>query len=790
MNYPSLPLSATSVNIHDGAFSPLYDITWSINYEIVNWNENDQYGLCFFLRNTTVPLTRGIEDGNQEKSNGGGVGIDLGYSGAPDVVPGQPRSEGLVGTIIGIGLDTHGVFAAQTTWPDGTDRDGLSDIDLIPNSVTVRGGIETNFEYINTREIKSFNLLSDGPKILRARLGNFGRTVYLDYRSPGDTDFINLIEQDVDLSFAKETRLTPGVSFAKPLTSANGNMNIKVNTFHVEGRGRDPERSSLDINPLSALGCSQSPIGVPIYDEPVDEVLAQVPVKGIDMCVVPISLINITKEVVDLKDVYAIGDTVSYKITVTNIGTKTLTNVTLTDELIPLAVPNSVVDSSNIVTGGISLAAGQEVVVTYDYITRTSDDGGVVVNTATVTTAELPAKTASAQIQVGELAGLVVSKEVTTPPPYLINSTAGFRVTVYNPNYSPIENVIVTDSLSGSKFTVTSDSSSLFTGTTLAARTSAIAEYTYDIDASDVGLVENTATVDSELGRSSDISSIFVGDLKPLTVAKEVTSTKPYYLIGDTITYSISVQNPNLVSVDGIRVIDSQDPINVVSDPSSLFTGTALAAETLATATYSYTLTDNTTEILTNTATLSWLKRDNTEAIATASAEVQQKGVGCVFASLIDESTGSGSASDEVIAESWRDFRDYLPDNKFAILWEDSDIENATSRLKLPIDFQNDANAEVVQIVKNSLTQSNTAKDDWFDKLSLFDYASGTTVYLWADPSGSQRGFDRYQGDLSSLQTTMALSGMTLITNTSNQSEDWAAWHSSLASGLTATCTF
>ena len=36
MDYPTnLPLSAASVNISDGEFSPFYDIIWSIKYEII-----------------------------------------------------------------------------------------------------------------------------------------------------------------------------------------------------------------------------------------------------------------------------------------------------------------------------------------------------------------------------------------------------------------------------------------------------------------------------------------------------------------------------------------------------------------------------------------------------------------------------------------------------------------------------------------------------------------------------------------------------------------------------------
>lgn len=775
MNYPSLPLSATSVNIQDGAFSPLYDITWSINYEIVNWNENDQYGLCFFLRYSNIPIA------------GGGVGIDLGYSGVPGVAPGQFRSEGLTGSVLGVGLDTHGVFAAETTWPTGDERDGLSEIDLVSNSVTVRGGIDSSFAYFDTKKVDAFDLLSSGRKILRARLGNFGRTIYLDYREPGDTEFVNLITENVNLSLPKGTRLTPGVSFAKPLTSANGDLNIRVNSFHVEGRGKDPDRHAIEVEDLKVLGCSQAPINATFYDEPVDEITAKSPVSDIGMCVIPTATVSITKEITDQQVVYAIGDTISYTITITNTGTKTLTNATLTDGLISLADTGSVVDDAGIITGGIALSPGQVVTVTYDYTTRATDNTGVLNNTATITTSEAPTQTATVQAQVGELAGLVVLKEVTTGSPYLINSSVGYKVTIYNPNYSPVDNVVATDNLSGSKFTLTSDADNLFTGTTLAARTSAFAEYTYDLDASDIGLIENTVSVDSVIGSASDTTAIFVGDLKPLTIAKEVTSTKPYYLVGDTITYSVSVQNPNLVSVDGIKVIDSQDPINIVSDTSNLFTGTTLAAETLATASYTYTIADNTTDTLTNTASLSWLKLDSSEGSASAIAEAPQKGVGCVFASLIDEASG---ASDQEIDDQWRDFRKYLPTNRFAILWEDSDIENSASRLKLPAEFQNDPNAEVVQITKNSWSQAGTVTDDWFDRLSLFDYASGTSVYIWADPSGSQDGFDRYAANLAELQTTMSLSGMSLTTNAGGTSENWIEYHYNLAAGLSATCTF
>ena len=124
MDYPiNLPVDAASVNISDGEFSPFYDIVWSIKYEIVNWNGADEYGLCFFLQDSSVPL------------EGGGRGIDLGYSGTSTSVPGFSYARGMTGGVIGIGLDTRGMFAANTVWPGGATRSGLNDVDLLPLSL-------------------------------------------------------------------------------------------------------------------------------------------------------------------------------------------------------------------------------------------------------------------------------------------------------------------------------------------------------------------------------------------------------------------------------------------------------------------------------------------------------------------------------------------------------------------------------------------------------------------------------------------------------------------------------
>lgn len=379
MDYPSLPsVSAVSVNMQDGAFSPLYDIVWSINYEIDNWNDQDQYGLCFFLRESDVP------------SDGGGVGIDLGYSGYPGVVPGVFTAEGLTGGVIGIGIDTHGVFAAETVWPGDQQRTGIDTSELQPDSITVRGGVVDGYSYISTAENDVFKLLSDGPKILRARLGNYGRTVFLDYREPGDTEFINLITTNVDLpAFGPEKRFTPGVSFATPLTSANVSaeyLSLKVNTFHVEGKGIDPETQVIEPTPLTPLDCNNVPLNETLYDQPVSEVIYTEPVENIAMYTPLLEELYLFKEVIDLELSYQQGDIVDYKITVRNSGEKPITNITLTDTHI--SESTNIVDSAKLLNGGKTLNPGEEAIITYQYTVK-STDTGTVQNTATVTSSEL-----------------------------------------------------------------------------------------------------------------------------------------------------------------------------------------------------------------------------------------------------------------------------------------------------------------------------------------------------------------------------------------------------------------
>lgn len=232
----NLPLSATSVAIFEEGLSPQFDITWSFTYELSNWEASDEVGFCMFLQNAYTTF------------NGGGNGTDLGYSGA---VTGfvADANDALSGAIIGIGLDSLGSFALPKTYADNSTRDGIDPTTRKLNSISVRGvdasrsttGDANNpYKYLNINEtISAFNLTDSGVKTIRARLGNYGRKLQVDYKAQGDVFYTNLLKADIaGPQINAFTRYRPGVTFCKPLTSSNANGTIVVSNFHVEGKNK------------------------------------------------------------------------------------------------------------------------------------------------------------------------------------------------------------------------------------------------------------------------------------------------------------------------------------------------------------------------------------------------------------------------------------------------------------------------------------------------------------------------------------------------------------------------
>ena len=217
MLYPtSLPADAASIAVFEEGMSPEYDIIWSFTYELTNQVAGDEIGFCMFLQDADVAL------------EGGGVGPDLGYTGTYDLTT---KAEPLSGKVLGIGVDTLGAFGLPIDdYGSGDTRDGLSAVVL--NGAHVR---DADGNIISTESVAAYDLSEEGKRTVRARLGNYGRTLTLDYKKQGEEFFTEILSQDVSLTFDSDTRYRPGVSLVKPITNSSVTGDIVVTGFHVEG---------------------------------------------------------------------------------------------------------------------------------------------------------------------------------------------------------------------------------------------------------------------------------------------------------------------------------------------------------------------------------------------------------------------------------------------------------------------------------------------------------------------------------------------------------------------------
>ena len=240
MQYPLFSITPKAINVVSKyAYCPQFDIVWSFDYAI-SGNAATEAGFTVFL----------TQDVN---TVGGSGGIDLGYSGIGKVV-GQGQNytylnKGLPGGVIAVGFDTTGSFPLSTTSsftlePGMTHRNGITDSDRILNSVSIRA--LTSFDY----NVYKFNVPIDelDPtfkivesdliyKTMRVRLGNIGRTLYIDYRYTPEDVFRNILTYDVDLGATSDTKYKVGASFATPIftNSITRVGNIFIKNFHTEG---------------------------------------------------------------------------------------------------------------------------------------------------------------------------------------------------------------------------------------------------------------------------------------------------------------------------------------------------------------------------------------------------------------------------------------------------------------------------------------------------------------------------------------------------------------------------
>ncbi|MFD2173431.1 beta strand repeat-containing protein [Rhodobacter lacus] len=316
------------------------------------------------------------------------------------------------------------------------------------------------------------------------------------------------------------------------------------------------------------------------------------------------------------------GDTIAYVFTVTNTGTVTLTNVTVSDPKV-------------IVSGGplASLAAGASDTTSFTAsytLTQADVDAGSVSNTATVTAKDpsnaavndtsgtAPGNDSATVTPLAANAGIALVKTATLhdddgTPGVSAGDTIAYAFTVTNTGTVTLTDVSVSDP----KVTVSGGPlASLAAGAS--DTTSFTASYTLTQADVDAGSVSNTATVsakDPSNAAVSDTSGTAPGNdnatVTPLTASAGIALVKtatlhdddgtPGVSAGDTIAYAFTVTNTGAVTLTNVTV---SDPKVIVSGGPLASLAAGASDTTSFTASYTLTQADVDAGSVSNTATV------------------------------------------------------------------------------------------------------------------------------------------------------------------------------------------
>jgi len=332
----------------------------------------------------------------------------------------------------------------------------------------------------------------------------------------------------------------------------------------------------------------------------------------------------------------AVGDVIPYSYLVMNEGTTTLTNVSVSDNLVPdVSCPGSTLgpDASETCTGSYTVTQAD---VDAGSVTNTATASGTTPSNTIISTASPSTVTVLAS---NATSSLSLTKSTTSTGYGTAGDTIPYSYLVTNTGTTTESDIAVSDNLVA---TVTCPDSSLAPG----ASETCTGTYTVTQADVDAGAVTNTATATGtnpqETAVTSASSSVTVeatGATSTLSLTKSTTSTG-YGTAGDTIPYSYLVTNTGTTTESNIAVSD-----NLVATVSCPHSSLAPGASETCTGTYTVTQGDVNTGSVTNTATASGTNPQDT-AVTSASSSVTVLASGATSSlSLTKSTTSTGYAS-------------------------------------------------------------------------------------------------------------------------------------------------
>jgi hypothetical protein len=260
---------------YNGEFNANYDIIWSFKFALCGSSLQSQGAFCTFLKQSSSNLQTGLTANYLGYVNGfdydtlncidtencicletesntltGSPPVDVGDEEIlleQVAVPlGYATTQGMSGALLGIAFDTTGYFALSTAFTECNTIPGIGRSQIIPNSLIIRGpapdcevlynaslsSLTTNFTLLTTNETYCW---------LRFRMGNFFKTLTIDYRYSDDTQYLNLTSIPISIPIENTTFVNVGMSYSTPMTSSSTNEAIfRIKNFHVEGTNTYP----------------------------------------------------------------------------------------------------------------------------------------------------------------------------------------------------------------------------------------------------------------------------------------------------------------------------------------------------------------------------------------------------------------------------------------------------------------------------------------------------------------------------------------------------------------------
>ena len=282
----------------------------------------------------------------------------------------------------------------------------------------------------------------------------------------------------------------------------------------------------------------------------------------------PNGALGVTKETTSTPKngkTYALGETITYKITVTNTGNLTAKNIQVTDSL--SAKEGQVIATID------SLAPGASQEIPFAYVVTEQDIlNGKVVNEAAAKgeTDDPDKKPEGGDEKEDETDDVDATLEVVKTSnkqegqKAKLGETIEYTITVTNKGNVAYRNVKVDDELTGLHETIDElgvGASESFTTTHIVTEEDILKGHVRNVATAAADPIHNPKTGEDEIPKGSDeVTDETVAAEGALGVTKETTSTPKNgktYALGETITYKITVTNTGNLTAKNIQVTDS-----------------------------------------------------------------------------------------------------------------------------------------------------------------------------------------------------------------------------------------